>query len=346
MSYLHILHEYINGSLRDQLNFREKYSFPFLNDDKNIIYFTKDSTPNFDLKGMLTSNKELVIKLKQTFKDFLLREIEERNITEVKLMIDDKPGKRGIGIIIVQEQVEMVDVNPYVEIISHFDNPSQIDNYCRSNRSIMSICKRKELWRSLVKKVYPFKYKHEYNYEELYKNYLRVRNDEVFMKLLLGYETRPYEITYFKYSHVPELVKFVIFEDMVHERNYSEYLPYIIEDYENNTDAEILLGNIRSKYTSDEYGKMLDTYLGDFLGYFLNAEKDSDFRLVENFMDIDFGPEFGPEWKMDFILNQLNLIDEVPREMIDFITNLLPQKLRMKFKKEVENIGGLNVTDD
>ena len=101
MSYLQLLSSYINNTLRNKLGYRETYSFPSFNEDKNIIYFIKDLSSNFDLKGMLLSDKELVISLNQTFKDFLLREIESRNIKEIKLFIGDKPGERGIGIILL-----------------------------------------------------------------------------------------------------------------------------------------------------------------------------------------------------------------------------------------------------
>ena len=341
MSYLHVLHEYLNGSLRDQLNFREKYSFPFLNDDKNIIYFTKDSTPNFDLKGMLTSNKELVIKLKQTFKEFLLREIEERNITEVKLLIDDKPGKRGIGIIIIQEQVEMIDVNPYVEIISHFDTAEQIDNYCKSNKTTMSICKRKELWRGLVKKVYPFKYKHEHNYEKLYKQYLLYKTYQI--DKLTGLPIRVgYHIVHgsdgtvrqtINLNPISEMINFLILENLIDRQYFIYYLKFAIV-----TQNQKIVDEIRRNWTVED--PTFEEYITDNVEYTLTqtgvgfADKEN---FIRGFMKLNFGDDLNQRRKMEAVIRISRNVTIIETNILSIIIDNLPEDLQEEFRKEINN---------
>ena len=344
MSYLRVLHRYINIDLRDQLNFREKYSFPFLNDDKNIIYFIKDSTSHFDLKVILTSNKDLVIKLKQTFKEFLLREIEERNIKEVKLMIDDKPGKSGIGIIIVQEPVEMIDINPYVEILSHFDTEEQINEYCRTDKNTRNICGKKELWRGLIKKVYSSKYKHEYNYERLYKEYLKYKTYNI-IKINGNIELfdRFNEYIQVRLISVSEIIKFLIFEGTI---NPIYYLDAILErlDIYNQEDLQKIIDIIRINIDKDEYDARLIESMPIIIG-------SNDTKIIATFLGIDFGPIYGYDWKIDQMIeyfrydwydDDVKIADEIKESII----KALPSNLSKDFEQLLEEIYDESVDED
>ena len=365
MSYLRVLSSYINSTLRDKLGYRETYSFPFLNEDKNIIYFNKDLSSHFDLKSILTSNKDLVISLKQTFKEFLLREIEERNIKEIKLLIDDKLGKRGIGIILVQESVEMIDINPYVEIFSHFETAEQIDEYCRSNKSIMkNICGKKELWRGLIKKVYPFLFKHEYNYEKLYKEYLKyktyiidektglpmVRNPEYYRPRLpdMTYSSTPDPLPFKEVNldTIPEIIKFLILEGIILPKYYLDYLEAIMDhlDKYNLDYVQQIINFIKGNIDKDEYS---DTLVGAIL---VNMGKDN-IKGIKTFLNLDFGPEYGYEWKINDILKYIIYEWEehqvrIPNDIKNAVITTLPSELSKNFEDELNAIYTAIYDDD
>ena len=345
MSYLQLLSSYINITLRNKLGYRETYSFPSLNEDKNIIFFTKDLSSNFDLKGMLLSNKDLVISLKQTFKDFLLREIESRNIKEIKLLIGDKPGERGIGIILIQEQVEMIDINPYVEIISHFDTAEQIDEYCRSNKNTVSICKKKELWIGLIKKVYPFTYKGEYNYEKLYKEWLMYRTYKIDRESGLPLGINPeYSDSYVtsglshivgthvevKLSNISEIVKFLLLEGIINPKYYKYYFANLMDSILNQEYLQIIINKMRDTLNDEEYADLLE-YVFD--------EPSPDVDSIRTFMRLDFGPQYDMQRKMEYFLNYIRDTGaELEDEMIDVISGELPFKLRKEFKQNIEDL--------
>lgn len=346
MSYLRILYEYINSDLRDRLNFREKYSYPFLNDDKNIIFFKKDSSPNFDLKDILVRNKDLITNLKQTFKNFLLQEIEARNIDEVKLIIDDKAEKRGFGIIIIQESVEIMDIYPYVEIMSHFDTAEQINDYCRSNKIMRNICGKKELWISLIKKIYPFKYKYEYNYEKLYKEYLKYKTYKIDEKTGLPLKKRVpamdnYPYTYVNLDSISEIVNFLMSEAILLPKYYKYYFAKLFERNMDQNYLQLLINKIRNILNDQEYQELIEHYLNNSLLVEIDENENMDYDLIKIFMRLDFGPQYDMYWKMKYFLTHFAKMRSRPekiRDAVDVIIDELPLELKKEFISDFDDI--------
>ena len=338
MSYLRVLHRYLNIDLRDQLNFREHYNYPILNDNKNIIYFNRDSTPYSELESKLLSDINLVMVMKKTIRNFLLQEIEERNITEIKILIDHKPYRRGIGIILVQDPVEIIDINIYVEIISHFDDIEEINNYRMVNKNIVNICKKKELWRGLVKKVYPFKYKNEYNYEKLYKQYLEYKtykiDKDTGLPFLCKSDNNLVSIQYAYLGQMTEIVKFLILEGIIVPKYYKYYLLdilLIISKYD-IVDLQKIIYVCGTNFDVEKFSEVISHIIGE-----------NHVGGIKIFLELDFGSQYGLDQKFhdivecfDYIWNYRN--EKISDQMKDSIIKALPSNLSKSFEDSLEVI--------
>jgi DNA-directed RNA polymerase subunit M/transcription elongation factor TFIIS len=95
MDTLQILYNYLNGNLKDQLNYRENYDFPIFDSSDSTIYSNIDSNIYFDLRDILIRDKNITSQVKQNLKDLL-------NVYNIKLKFEFGDKKR-LGIIIVSD---------------------------------------------------------------------------------------------------------------------------------------------------------------------------------------------------------------------------------------------------
>lgn len=186
---------YFNVTLKSSLGYRESYLPPTYNPYEGIIFFGK-LNPNQpeDLKGILWSNPKIVSQLKENLISVLSPHFE--NLQEIKLIFNIN----GFGIDIQRGNIQMLNVDPYVNIAVNLDTLEQLDNFCKSSHEILNVCRTKEFWRSLLHKIFPKTYKGVYNYERVYKGYLGDKsgnfeqNNLEYAKFLLNEDfARPYQ---------------------------------------------------------------------------------------------------------------------------------------------------------
>lgn len=158
---------YFNTVLKDNLDYRETYESPIYTSDGNIFFNV--SGPD-DLKNLLIGNPEITKQLKEALLSALKTYYSD--LTSINLRFS--PGT--FEIILGRNPLGMIEVDPYVNIASRFDTVDQLNDFCRSSKDTLNICKTKEFWRSLIRVVYPQRYKGEYNYEQVYKGYLNIKN--------------------------------------------------------------------------------------------------------------------------------------------------------------------------
>ena len=357
-SHLIRLHNYFRQtggsfslSQKYKLNFRELYLAPKFDTERNVIFLRK-ALNFFDLKDYLINDKDLVGRVKQDIINIL--ELYVGNIKDIKLLIEDHPDdltapsgaapKSGIGIKIIQEESMFPDINPNVEIASHFDTAEQLDNYCRSSKTMKDICESEDFWRLLIKKVYNFPYSHEYNYEKLYKDYLRYKSYQKDIDTGLPIETvatgdpdYPDQIQNVDLSNMSELIKFLIFEKALNRSHTGYYLSEIIYGLDQES-AQQLIDFIRGGTTLEEYAAILDQVSASIL------EEDNP-KVMEKFMQLDFGYQFDDEWKVKEVSDLIEeaagyrLIDQLSDEMISAITHKLSHELTLQFMRHIERLG-------
>lgn len=164
-----ILSNYFNNSLKQSLNYRENYSTPIYIPTEGIIVFN-NLTQFDDLKNILISSPQTVTRLKETLFVALFPYFD--NLEGIELLFNE----REFGIILERGKYTSLSIDPYVNLAGNFDTVEQLDNFCRSTKETLGICRTNEFWVNLVKRIYPEKYKGEYNYEKVYKGYLIFNN--------------------------------------------------------------------------------------------------------------------------------------------------------------------------
>lgn len=201
------LSNYFNGDLKNSLKFKEGYRFATYKD--GTIFFQSVPNGSKGLYNILISNPKITSQLKQTLVTFLSSDISD--LKDVKLAFDDK----GFGIVLERNPLELLNVVPYVNIASNLKTVDELNSFCSSSRKTANVCGTEEFWRSLLKMVYPKKYKGVYNYKSIYKEYLRLKPilDEDMIQLtdILSNDTRDYINFVFNEGFVPvqEYQKFI-----------------------------------------------------------------------------------------------------------------------------------------
>ena len=250
-----ILINYFNNILKTSLRYRETYNPPIYSKDGNIL-FTKDEFD--DLKDILVGNADIAKQVK----DQLLTVLKDYYSDLISINLGFSP--EGFEIILNRNPLQMLNVNPYVNIASNLDTVEQLDDFCRSNKETSKICRTKEFWRSLLKVVYPKGYKGEYNYEAAYKGYLSVLNKD--MIRLSDIEGS---------NNVFEYVKFMINEGLITPQNYKKF---IIPAIYLNSPATF--GRIT------EYAGNAKDIAEIMVPEFYEAVRDGNVRYVSNLLDI------------------------------------------------------------
>jgi hypothetical protein len=126
-----------------------------------------------ELKGILTNNPEVVIRLKQSLFDAISAYYGD--LADINLMFTPE----GFGIVL--KMISLMEIVPhlsglpvdnYVEIAKNFTTISELVSFCGSNSSINAICKTSEFWGKLLTTAYPYANQRGYNPEKVYKGYL------------------------------------------------------------------------------------------------------------------------------------------------------------------------------
>ena len=199
-----ILIIYFNNILKNSLKYRETYNPPIYSRGGNIL-FTKGKFD--DLKNILVSNVNITRQLKDELFDVLKDYYSDLSSINLELSSD------GFEIILNRNPLNTLNVDSYVKIVSDLDTVEQLDDFCRSNKGIMRICRTKEFWRNLLKVIYPQSYRGEYNYEAAYKGYLSTLNKDIIrLSDILS------DMNVFEYA------KFMINEDLITPQNYKKFI--------------------------------------------------------------------------------------------------------------------------
>ena len=265
-SLLDTLHDYVDITLREDLNFREKYRYPIYYPDDYLIFFPKiEMDQSEDLKDILVSSPEIVAQVKQVFKDFIDTNV---NVTDrINLILNDE----GFGVKFTRGAE--LNLDTYAGVISRMDTVQEIDNFCRSTRELITVCRNKELWRNLIKKVYPFAYKHEYNYERLYKGYLIYNK----YRAPKSFRISPVK-TITEFDKMDEIVKFMFKEGLINESDYICFLELAVQ-----VGNKELINVIYNYYAStDSFEDVQDT----LLKFLTSSVGEDEVKIVTNFFKL------------------------------------------------------------
>lgn len=158
------LETYFNGELQADLKYVDKYDKPIYLPGERMIFFKRKFKVG-DFGIMLYNDPQLVTNIKTLLLDLLSNYFQ--GIYDIKLEFTPD----GFAIQILSSLLGL-NTDFYFNIFKHFETPEQIDNFCMTNKDAMELCRSKDFWRMLFKSVYNFPYKYEYNYQQLYKEYL------------------------------------------------------------------------------------------------------------------------------------------------------------------------------
>ena len=218
-SLLDILYNYVNTDLREDLKFREKYSYPKYFADEYTLFFYKinEDQPD-DLKNIMISSPEIVSQVKQIFMDFF--DANVNNVDKVNLIFGDE----GFGIKFSRGTPTSLKIDSYADIISNLSNVEEVNRFCRSSKELVEVCKNEDLWRSLVTRLYNFQFKYDYNYEKLYKGILIYNTYRIDKQT--GY---PYVENVSEFDKMSELIRFFFKEGIVKSTGYAPFIDAAVQ---------------------------------------------------------------------------------------------------------------------
>ena len=267
-SLLDTLYDYVNGTLRDDLRFREYYSYPiYLPEDYTIFFGKVNSDQREDLKNILISHPDSVVQVKQIFKEFIESNIND--VDKINLIFDNN----GFGIKFSRGEPTNMNIDSYANIISELSTIEEINEFCRSNKEFNKACKNKELWRVLVKMEYPFEYKGEYNYERLYKGIKFYKSHEI--DPVSGY---PYVKNAADFELMNELLKFLFNEVGVNPEDYEMFVAFATQVGDKG-----IIDKIIDYYKSIDN---IDTLADQVLDYLHRDTFNNNIKGVTNFFKL------------------------------------------------------------
>jgi hypothetical protein len=209
------LNSYFNDGLKKSLGYGDSFLHSVYNSSQDIIFF-KNSNRIFQLGNILKSNPDLVSQLKSVLISLL--EKYYKDLSYVKLQFNDQ----GFGIVLIRgeymSKLEKQNIDTYVNIIRNLDTVEAIDQLCRSSKDINKVCKSEELWRQLIKSIYNFRYKHRYNYERLYKEYLVYRTYDKAPDSLY-----PYVSNFKHFNDIWYFIRFIFNEGILPPKDYDMF---------------------------------------------------------------------------------------------------------------------------
>jgi hypothetical protein len=219
---LNSLDKYINEGLKKSLKYTEEYKYPKYIPDKDMILFKKKLTGPSGLKKILVSNPQVVQDLKLSMKKFISKYIN--NIKGINLYFN-ADGDFGFILLYNNEKIyfDILDTNTNANIASHLKNVDDTKSYCESSKDMTEVCQTDEFWRLLIKKVYNFPYKNEYNYEKLYNQYLLYKSFEINETLYPMVDNAKY------FDQLDEMFRFLFHEDLIKEEDYNMFIVAIIQ---------------------------------------------------------------------------------------------------------------------
>ena len=310
-SLLDTLYDYVNGTLRDDLRFREQYSYPIYLPNEYTIFFNKiDKDQPEDLKNILISYPDSVIQVKQIFKEFIESNIND--VDKINLIFDNN----GFGIKFSRGEPTNMNIDSYVNIISGLSTVEEIDNFCRSNKEFNKICHNEELWRKLLKREYSFKYKKEYDYERLYKEI------KFYKSYNINTNGLPNVISILEYNRMGELLRFLFGEKIIKPENYSDFLRFAVQ-----VGDEGVINEIYEYYKSIN---RISTVISTTLEILDSDIKHNNIKGVRNFLKIVY-----PRIKDNILISDLDSV--LTRERITAQRGLMKRRKVTSFSKEMYN---------
>ena len=193
------LEYFFNAKLKKIYKYRDSYRNFHVNFEEG--YITGSKIGRFeDLSKLITSPTN-----KSTF-EALIHEYLSHYIKSVFTVNLDVLLKSNIRInIVFYTYFEELPTDVVSLIAAKLDQIQDINSFCK----IGSICNASGFWINLVKKDYPFRYKRDYPWEDLYRDILEMK-----------YDSQPWDL--------PTLAGFYIYEGLAQPKDYHKYIESVI----------------------------------------------------------------------------------------------------------------------
>lgn len=209
------LQTYFNVTLSHTLGYSSRFFKPTYLQEEGTIFLKRENwSRDFDM--MIRYNPYVVTKLKQELLDLLNSYFG--NLTDISLTFNES----GFVITLISDIQMGLNIDIYVNLLKQLHTVEDVDNFCRSSKETMLACRSKRLWRMLFTSIYDFPYKHQYNYEKLYKEYLIYKSYGVNEGLYPNITDKR------QFRSIKNLLNFLIKEDVIRPENYGIFIWPII----------------------------------------------------------------------------------------------------------------------